>query len=84
MSETFRLKHRSLTKSEGNMDATIKILKNTIIDNEPAKVGEVHTLPAHIASMHVSAGNAEYCEDKPTNRAVGVKNSDSTAKKRKK
>ena len=66
------------------MDATIKILKNTIIDNEPTKVGEVHTLPAHIAAMHVSAGNAEYCEDKPSNRAVGVKNSDSTAKKRKK
>ena len=69
---------------KGNMDATIKILKNTIIDNELARVGEVHTLPANIASMHVSAGNAEYCEDTPTNRAVGVKNSDSTAKKRKK
>jgi hypothetical protein len=75
--ETFR-------PSKGNMDATIKILKNTIIDNEPARVGEVYTLPAHIASMHVSAGNAEYSEDQPTNRAVGVKNSDSTAKKRKK
>jgi hypothetical protein len=77
-------KTESLRPNKGNMDATIKILKNTIIDNEPAKVGEVYTLPAHIASMHVSAGNAEYCEDKPTNRAVGVKNSDSTAKKRKK
>ncbi len=77
-------KTESLRPNKGNMDATIKILKNTIIDNESAKVGEVHTLPAHIASMHVSAGNAEYCEDKPTNRAVGVKNSDSTAKKRKK
>ena len=77
-------KTESLRPSKGNMDATIKILKNTIIDNEPAKVGEVHTLPAHFASMHVSAGNAEYSEDKPTNRAVGVKNSDSTAKKRKK
>ena len=70
--------------SEGTeMDRTIKILKQTIISNEVARVGSVHTLPAHIADMHVYTGNAEYVQDKATNRAVGVEGSDSEPKKRK-
>ncbi len=64
------------------MDRTIKILNQTIVDNEDARVDSVHTLPAHVAEMHVSVGNAEYVEEKATNRAVGVTDSDSKAKKR--
>ena len=65
------------------MDKTIKILKQTIISNDVAKVGTVHTLPAQIADMHVGSGNAEFVEADATNRAVGVQGSDSTPKKRK-
>jgi len=75
--ETFR------PSTEGKMDKTIKILKQTIISNEVAKVGTVHTVPARIAEMHVGSGNAEYMEAPATNRAVGVQGSDSTPKKRK-
>ena len=32
----------------------------------------VHTLPKHVAHLHVSAGNSEYVEDEAINRAVGV------------
>ena len=70
--------------TEGKMNKTIKILKQTIISNEVARVGTVHTLPAQIADMHVGSGNAEYMEAPATNHAVGVQNSDSTPKKRKK
>lgn len=66
------------------MENTIKIIRQTIVSNEIAKVGSVHTLPKHVAHMHVSAGNAEYVEDKAINRAVGVEGSDSETKKRKK
>ena len=83
MSEQFRLKHRGLTKPEDVMNKTIRILKQTIISNEVAKVGTVHTLPAKIAEMHVNSGNAEFVEAEATNRAVGVQGSDSTPKKRK-
>ena len=65
-----------------NMDHTIKILRQTIVNNEAAKVGSVHTVPAQIAHMHVMAGNAEYVKEGATNRAVGVENSDSVPKKR--
>ena len=75
--ETFR------PSTEGKMDKTIKILKQTIISNEVARVGTVHTLPAQIADMHVGSGNAEFVEAEATNRAVGVQGSDSTPKKRK-
>ena len=75
--ETFR------PSTEGKMEKPIKILKQTIISNEVAKVGTVHTVPARIAEMHVGSGNAEYMEAPATNRAVGVKGSDSTPKKRK-
>ena len=75
--ETFR------PSTEGKMDKTIKILKQTIISNEVAKVGTVHTVPARIAEMHVGSGNAEDMEAPATNRAVGVQGSDSTPKKRK-
>ena len=64
------------------MGNSIKILKQTIVSNEVAKVGSVHTLPKQIAHMHVMSGNAEYVQDEPTNRAVGVKNSDTQVKKR--
>ena len=67
---------------QGNMDHTIKILRQTIVNNEVAKVGSVHTVPAQIAHMHVMAGNAEYVKEGATNRAVGVENSDSAPKKR--
>jgi hypothetical protein len=76
--ETFR------PSTKETMDKTIKILKQTIISNDVAKVGTVHTLPAQIADMHVGSGNAEFVEADATNRAVGVQNSDSTPKKRKK
>ena len=75
--ETFR------PSTKGKMDKTIKILKQTIISNEVAKVGTIHTLPVQIAEMHVSSGNAEFVEAESTNRAVGVKGSDSMPKKRK-
>ena len=75
--ETFR------PSTEGKMEKTIKILKQTIISNEVAKVGTVHTVSARIAEMHVGSGNAEYMEAPATNRAVGVQGSDSTPKKRK-
>ena len=65
------------------MDRTIKILNQTIVSNVLAKVNSVHTLPSHVAEMHVLAGNAEYVQDKATNRAVGVEGSDSEPKKRK-
>ncbi len=64
------------------MDHTIKIQHQTIVNNEVAKVGSVHTVPAQIAHMHVMAGNAEYVKEGATNRAVGVENSDSVPKKR--
>ena len=66
------------------MENTIKIIRQTIVSNEVAKVGSVHTLPKHVAYMHVASGNAEYVEDKAINRAVGVEGSDSETKKRKK
>ena len=66
------------------MENTIKIIRQTIVSNEVAKVGSVHTLPKNVAHMHVASGNAEYVEDKVTNRAVGVEGSDSETKKRKK
>jgi len=69
--------------TEGKMNKTIRILKQTIISNEVARVGTVHTLPAQIADMHVGSGNAEFVEADATNRAVGVQGSDSTPKKRK-
>jgi len=75
--ETFR------PSTKETMDKTIKILKQTIISNDVAKVGTVHTLPAQIADMHVGSGNAEFVEADATNRAVGVQGSDSTPKKRK-
>ena len=61
------------------MDRTIKILKQTIISNEVARVDSVHTFPAHVAEMHVLAGNAQYVEEKATNRVV---DSDSRPKTR--
>jgi len=70
---------------EIQMDQTIKIIKQTIVSNEVAKVGSVHTVLQHIAHMHVSAGNAEYLEkETATNRAIGAEGSDSKPKKRKK
>ena len=66
------------------MENTIKIIRQTIISNEFAKVGSVQTMLKHIALMHVSAGNAEYVEGKATKRAAGVEGSDSETKKRKK
>ena len=75
--ETFR------PNSKGTeMDRTIKILKQTIISNEVARVGSVHTLPAHIADMPVYTGNAEYVAEKATNRTVGAVDSDSRPKTR--
>jgi len=64
------------------MDRTIKILNQTIVSNVLAKVNSVHTLPSHVAEMHVLAGNAEYVAEKATNRAVGAVDSDSKAKTR--
>ena len=52
---------------QGNMDHTIKILRQTIVNNKAAKVGSVHTVPAQIAHMHVMAGNAEYVKEGATN-----------------
>ena len=66
------------------MENTIKIIRQTIVSNEVAKVGSIHTLPKHVAHMHVASGNEEYVEDKATNRAVGLEDSDSETKKRKK
>ena len=60
-----------------NLDHTIKILCQTIVNNEVAKVGSVHTVSAQIAHMHVMAGNAGYVKEGATNRAVGVENTDS-------
>ena len=65
------------------MEHSIKIIRQTIVKNKVAKVGTVHTVPQHIAHMHVMAGNAEYVQEKTTNRAVGVEGSDSEPKKRK-
>ena len=65
-----------------NMDHTIKILRQTIVNNEAAKVGSVHTVPGQFAHMQVMAGNAEYAKEGATSRAVGVKNSESAPKKR--
>ena len=61
----------------------IRIINQTIVSNQTAPVGSVHELPQHVAEMHVFAGNAEVVQDEPTNRAKGVTNSDSSAKKRK-
>ena len=69
---------------DSEMENTIKIIRQTIVSNETAKVGSVHTVPKHVAHMHVMAGNAEYVQEKATNRAVGVEGSDSEPKKRKK
>nr|BAR33859.1 hypothetical protein [uncultured Mediterranean phage uvMED] len=69
---------------DSEMENTIKIIRQTIVDNEVAKVGSVHTIPKHVAHMHVMAGNAEYVQEGATNRAVGVEGSDSEQKKRKK
>ena len=78
--ETFRP-----SSSENEMDQTIKIIKQTIVNNEVAKVGSVHTVPKHVAHMHVTAENAEYLEkETATNRAIGAEGSDSDPKKRKK
>jgi hypothetical protein len=66
------------------IENTIKIIRQTIISNEVAKVGSVHTLLMHIALMYVSVGNAEYVEGKATKRAECVEGSDSEAKNRKK
>ena len=59
-------------------------LENEIVASSlnAAKVGSVHTVPAHIAHMHVIAGNAEYLKGSVTNRGVGDKDSDATAKNR--
>ena len=65
------------------MEHSIKIIRQTIVSNEVAKVGAVLKVPQKIAHMHVMAGNAEYVQDKATNRAVGVEGSDSEPKKRK-
>ena len=65
------------------MDKTIKILNQTVIKNEVAKIGTIHIVPMHIAEMHVNAGNAEYVEDDPQNRSIGLSGSDSSAKRRK-
>ena len=73
-----------LPSPDTEMENTIKIIRQTIVSNEIAKVGSVHTLPKHVAHMHVASGNAEYVEDKATNRAVGLEDSDSETKKRKK
>ena len=72
------------SSQEVDMDKTIKILKQTIISNDVAKVGSKHTLPPHLADMHVASGNAEYVQNDSTNRAVGLDSSDSEPKKRKK
>ena len=64
------------------MEHSIKIIRQTIVKNEVAKVGTVHTVPQHVAHMHVMAGNAEYVKKGATNRLVGVDNSDSVPKKR--
>ena len=77
--ETFRP-----SSSENEMDQTIKIIRQTIVNNEVAKVGSVHTVPKHVAHMHVVAENAEYSDQKSTNRAIGAEGSDSDPKKRKK
>ena len=78
--ETFRP-----SSSENEMDLTIKIIRQTIVNNEVAKVGSVHTVPKHVAHMHVTAENAEYLEkETATNRAIGAEGSDSKPKKRKK
>ncbi len=65
----------------GNMDHTIKILRQTIVNNQAAKVRSVHTVPTQIAPMHVMSENAEYVKESTTNRAVRVVNSDSVPKK---
>ena len=73
------------SSSENEMDLTIKIIRQTIVNNEVAKVGSVHTVPKHVAHMHVTAENAEYLEkETATNRAIGAEGSDSKPKKRKK
>ena len=72
------------SSSENEMELKIKILRQTIVRNEVAKVDTVHSVPKHIAHMHVSAGNAEYLEETATNRAIGVEGSDSKPKRRKK
>ena len=63
------------------MDPTIKILRQTIVQNEVAKMGSVHTVPAHIAHMHIMSGNTKYGEDAPKNRAIGANDSVSIPKK---
>ena len=60
--------------SDSVMEHSIKIIRQTIVSNEVAKVGTVHKVPQHIAHMHVMAGNAEYVKEGATNRAVGVEN----------
>ena len=59
-------------------------LENEIVTSSLAaiKIGSVHTVPAHIAHMHDMVGNAGYLIESATKRAVSVKESDATAKKR--
>ena len=66
------------------MDKTIKILNQTIIKNEVAKIGTIHIVPMNVAEMHIGAGNAEYVEDEKINRSIGLNLSDSSAKRRRK
>ena len=65
------------------MEHSIKIIRQTIVSNEVAKVGAVLKVPQKMAHMQVMAGNAEYVQEGATNRAVGVEGSDSEPKKRK-
>jgi hypothetical protein len=65
------------------MEKTIKIVKQTIISNEVAKVGSIHKLSIRLCDIHVGSGNAIYVEDgQGRNRAIGVEGSDSEPKKR--
>ena len=42
--------------NQENMDHSIKIMSQMIVQNEVAKVGSVHTVSVQIAHMHVMVG----------------------------
>ena len=68
---------------QNKMERTIKIVKQTIISNKVAKVGNQSKLSSHLCDIHVGAGNAIYIEDgEKINRSIGLDVSDAEPKKR--
>ncbi len=58
---------------QNKMERTIKIVKQTIISNKVAKVGNQYKLSSHLCDIHVGAGNAIYIEDgEKINRSIGL------------